>query len=48
MLEELICEDCGTDIDVNHTICPFVEEIYGKIEECTLCVNCEQSRAWDI
>ena len=45
----LVCDDCRKEKDdVHETICPFVEEIFGDVENCTLCSDCEYNRAMDI
>jgi hypothetical protein len=42
------CEDCGTYINVNLTICPYADDVYGEEVEVYLCEECEAERAMDI
>ena len=45
----LTCNDCGkSGPDVEHTCCPYAQEIDGQDEPCDLCGDCYQRRADDI
>jgi hypothetical protein len=45
----LKCEDCGKeDETVEHTTCPYAEEISGKIVPVTICSECYHQSCMDI
>lgn len=48
-MEDLKCQDCKEcKPDVKETACPFVQEIYDKIEMVTICGDCYYERCQDI
>lgn len=45
----LKCQDCGKiSSDVEHTTCPFTEDVYGEIVDCVLCPACFDERLMEI
>ena len=46
---KLKCDDCGTtERAVEHTFCPYTEEIYKKKESAKLCSRCYDKRVDEI
>ena len=49
MKDYLQCDDCGQiKEDVEHTVCPYAEDIHGEIVEVILCGDCFHERCMDI
>ena len=45
----LTCQDCGIKSEeVEETVCPYAEDIYGEIIEVRLCQDCYDQRCDDI
>lgn len=43
------CDDCHEfKPDARYTTCPYMQDIYGEIEECILCDDCEYARCMEI
>lgn len=43
------CDDCReSENQVSEVVCPYEEEINGKIVECNLCNNCYEERCMEI
>jgi hypothetical protein len=47
-MTDLICEDCGSDEDVELMLCPFAWDVYGEEKEVALCPDCYKQRCMDI
>ena len=46
--KELVCDDCGTEENVEETFCPYAEEIRNKEIPANLCRPCYRERCRDI
>ena len=46
--KKLVCQDCGTEKNVQETVCPFAQEMSGTEVQIIVCNNCYRERVWDI
>ncbi len=46
--EKLICDYCGTNIDVDYCIDPYMQDVWGKEEYINVCLDCYTMLCWEI